>query len=221
MRRRGLFRLLRCCTLFLFCLLLLCGCHRSSGEPETAEEADEEETEETEPAFEGEYPGTVAAKEPGEEESPYYGIMYATVLDIDGGGMDSSTVYSFKDKNDPDNAWSVTGLEIGYIEAELAAGTDGVILFHGDMVRNTEDVEFIAVLPDGGYTLKRIFGVTTANMMSSFTVQTGDGTQIQLIKDNCRIDNGAMTRDSGDPVIVYYADGGELGCYPLRVYEGK
>ena len=135
--------------------------------------------------------------------------------------MDSSTVYSFKDKNDPDNAWSVTGLEIGYIEAELAAGTDVVILFHGDMVRNTEDVEFIAVLPDGGYTLKRIFGVTTANMMSSFTVQTGDGTQIQLIKDNCRIDNGAMTRDSGDPVIVYYADGGELGCYPLRVYEGK
>ena len=182
MRRRGLFRLLRCCTLFLFCLLLLCGCHRSSGEPETAEEADEEETEETEPAFEGEYPGTVAAKEPGAEESPYYGIMYATVLDIDGSGMDSSTVYSFKDKNDPDNAWSVTGLEIGYIEAELAAGTDVVILFHGDMVRNTEDVEFIAVLPDGGYTLKRIFGVTTANMMSSFTAQTGDGTQIQLIK---------------------------------------
>ena len=208
------------CLIIMICLLGLGGCRRSTEEPETAAAA-EEDPEETEPAFEGEYPGTVAAKYPGEEGSPYYGIMYATVLDINGSGMDSSTVYSFKDKNDPDNAWSVTGLEIGDIEAELSAGTDVVILFHGDMVGDTENVEFLAVLPDGQYALKRVSGVTTSNMMSSFTVQAGDGTQIQMIKDNCRIDNGAMTRDSGDPVVVYYADGGELGCYPLRVYEGK
>ena len=115
--------------------LLLTGCFgRSSSEEEAegeeiTETADPEEQEE----MEGEYAGTVAAREAAADESPYYGIMYATILDINGSGNDSSTVYSFKDKSDPDNAWSVTGLEVGDIETELKSvstikkrGTPGV-----------------------------------------------------------------------------------------------
>ncbi len=203
--------------------VLLTGCFgRSSSEEEAegeeiTETADPEEQEE----MEGEYAGTVAAREAAADESPYYGIMYATILDINGSGNDSSTVYSFKDKSDPDNAWSVTGLEVGDIETELKAGLDVVILFHGDMLRDSENVQFLAILEDGEYELKRVAGVTTSNMMSTFTVETASGNEIQMIKDNCRIDSGALTRDSGEPVTVYYADGGEHGCYPLRVYKGE
>ena len=217
--RKQAFPVLLALTAVLF---LLTGCfgRSASEEEQEAEASAEEEQEEYEQAFDGDYPGTVAVREAAADEAPYYGIMYATILDINGSGMDSSTVYSFKDKNDPDNAWSVTGLEVGDIETELSAGTDVVILFHGDMVRDSENVEFLVILGDGTYELKRAAGVTTSNMMSTFTVETAAGSEIQLHKDNCRIDNGALTRDSGETVIVYYADGGELGCYPLRVYKG-
>ena len=55
--------------------------------------------------------------------------------------------------------------------------------------------------------------------MSTFTLITGSGEDITFIKDNCRIEDGAMSTDSGDSVVVYYADGGELGNYPLRIYS--
>ncbi len=155
-----------------------------------------------------------------EEASPYYGVMYVSVLDVNGNPGDSGTVYSFKDKNDPENAWSVTGLEIGAIEAELVPGADVAILFHGDVIRDGENLEFIAVLPDGNYKLRKTVGTTISNTMSTFVVQTAEGSTVSFLKDNCRIEDGAMNRDSGDLVIVYYADGGELGKFPMRIYAG-
>lgn len=151
-----------------------------------------------------------------ESVSPYYGIMHVNILDINGSLGDSSTVYSFKDKNDPENAWSVTGLEIGDIEAEMAVGADAVILFHGDVIKDGEGMEFIAVLPEGNYVLRQAEGITLSNTMSSFVVNAAGG-ELTFLKDNCMIDEGVMNNDSGDRVRVYYADGGELGNYPLRV----
>lgn len=165
------------------------------------------------------YEESIAVSNVNEAASPYYGIMYASVMDINGSQGDSSTVYSFRDKSDPENVWSVTELEIGAIEAEISEGADVALLFHGDVIRDSENIEFIAVLPDGSYTLKRTEGITLSNTMSTFTLITGSGEDITFIKDNCRIEDGAMSTDSGDSVVVYYADGGELGNYPLRIYS--
>ena len=46
---------------------------------------------------------------------------------------DSSTIYTFSDKKDPDNGWSFSGLEIRDIEAELETGADVCVLFSGDI----------------------------------------------------------------------------------------
>ncbi len=199
--------------------LLLTGCVRGGIKPGSdAETQPEEET-----AYEiggGSYEESIAAYGVNEDASPYYGVMYVSVLDVNGNPGESGTVYSFKDKNDPENAWSVTGLEIGVIEAELVPGADVAILFHGDVIRDAENLEFIAVLPNGNYQLRKAAGTTVSNTMSSFVVETADGTRINFTKDNCRIEEGSMNRDSGDSVVVYYADGGELGKFPMRVYGG-
>ena len=57
--------------------------------------------------------------------------------------------------------------------------------------------------------------------MSTFTVLTDGGEEITFLKDNCMVDENALSSDSGDHVIVYYADGGELGNFPARVFMGN
>lgn len=165
------------------------------------------------------YEESMAAKkeELAEDESPYFGIMHVSITDINGNVGESNTVYSFRDKTDPENIWSVTGLEIGDIEAEMAVGNDVAVLFNGDIVKDAENLQFMVLLPDGSYELKEAEGVTTGNTMSVFTVRTADGNTIDFMKDNCRIDEAALRADMGDKVKVYYADGGELGKFPFRV----
>lgn len=201
----------------LLLAVLLSGC-RGAGSANAEETSPEAGMPETEISSE-QYEESIAVSNVNEAASPYYGIMYASVMDINGSQGDSSTVYSFRDKSDPENVWSVTELEIGAIEAEISEGADVALLFHGDVIRDSENIEFIAVLPDGSYTLKRTEGITLSNTMSTFTLITGSGEDITFIKDNCRIEDGAMSTDSGDSVVVYYADGGELGNYPLRIYS--
>ena len=94
-----------------------------------------------------------------------------------------------------------------------------VILFHGDIVKDAEELEFIAVLPDGNYSLKQAEGTTLSNTMSVFALETTDNNTIEFIKDNCKMDEDAMKSDSGDKIKVYYADGGELGNFPLRIVK--
>ena len=185
------------------------------------DEGSSEANAETEAEQRIEYEGTLSAGEAKENESPYYGIMHATVLSINGKQGDSSTIYTFSDKKDPDNGWSFSGLEIRDIEAELETGADVCVLFSGDITGDGENVEFIAVLPDGEYTMRRIEGETVSNLMSTFTVLTDGGEEITFLKDNCMVDENALSSDSGDHVIVYYADGGELGNFPARVFKGN
>ncbi len=160
---------------------------------------------------------TAAQKDLAEGESPYFGIMQVSVLDVSGNVGETSTVYSFKDKQDPENILSVTGMEIGDIEADMDEGNDVVVLFNGDIMNDAENTRFIAVLTDGEYRLREVEGVTSYNNMSVFTLETKDGS-IQFLKDNCKIDENALKSDSGEQLKVYYADGGELGNFPLRIF---
>lgn len=208
-------------AVMLGCLCISAGLQGCGSRTRAA--ASEESTDETEESTEvytdEVYEESIAADESDAGQSPYYGIMYVSVLDVNGNPGDSGTVYSFKDKNDPENAWSVTGLEIGDIEADMTPGADVAVLFHGDVIRDADNIEFIAVLPDGDYVLKQAEGTTLSNTMSSFVIETEDGRTLSFLKDNCSIENDAMKSDSGDRIKVYYADGGELGNFPLSVFN--
>lgn len=190
----------------------------ASSEGEIADES--VKTDESTYAASASYEESIAAgrEETAEDESPYFGIMHASIIDINGSVGESNTVYSFKDKIDPENIWSVTGLEIGDIEADMAVGNDVTVLFNGDIVRDAENLQFLVLLPEGDYELKSVEGVTTNSTMSVFSIKTDNGSTVDFLKDNCRIDDDTLSSDSGDRVKVYYADGGELGNYPLRVY---
>lgn len=169
------------------------------------------------------YEGTIAAPEADvNEESGYFGIMYATIVEINGNAGESSTMYTFRDKADPDNVWSFTGLEIGDMEVTPEEGQNVVILFNGDIINDSENVEFMVILPDGEYKLKRTEGKTSDNMMSTFSIDTIDGERLQFLKDNCKADEDAMKSEGGDSVIVYYAENADgTENYPLRIYKGR
>ena len=209
----------------LAALSLASGCSSKAEQETTAASALAEETmtaaetAETETETEAEtaetYPGTLAAAE-GEEQA-YFGVMYASVLDLwqDGEGVN---IYSLQDSNDPENIWTVSGLDIGLVDTELEKGSQAAFLFSGDMARNPEQVVLVAAVPYTAYRLGRAEGTTDNNMMSTFSIRTDSGEQISFLKDGCRIEEGAMSRNEGDRVVVYYAYSQENAVYyPLEV----
>ncbi len=212
-------------VLTLIMSISMAACGKSSGDETESEslaadlESSEDNSQRMSKSGNVSYDGTLLANEAAEGESPYYGIMHATVIGINGKSGDSSTIYTFSDKTDPDNCWSFSGLEIRYIEADMAEGSDVCILFSGDIINDIEDVDFIVVLPDGDYVMRKARGETTSNLMSTFTIVTDGGEELTFLKDNCEIDDGTLSLDSGENVIVYYAAGGELGNYPVRVFK--
>jgi len=201
-------------TALLAALLLLSACGR---EEETAEPSGEE----TASVYDGrEYPGTMAVERSDEPQGSTLGIMYATVMDVADAGKESQTVYTVRDRQDPDNAWSFSALEIGYVAAEMKTGEEIALLFYGDIVEDEEGLQFIAAVPRAGYRIKKATGVTVSNTIMSFVIRTAQGQELEFIKDNCYIESGAMDGDSGGAITVYYADGGSE-LYPMRVYKRK
>ena len=48
------------------------------------------------------------------------------------------------------------------------------------------------------WTIMTETGTTTANAMSSFSMETEDGRELSFVKDNCPMEEGALAGDSGD-----------------------
>lgn len=166
----------------------------------------------------GSYAGTIAAEGVNEAGSPYFGVMHARVLGAQTDEQEGTTTYTLQDLSDPDNAWSISDTDIGSIDADLTKGNTVAVFFHGDIVSDSENVHFIAIAPDGNYEIKRIEGVTTSNVMSTFRLQEANGSEISFLKDNCEMEEGAMQNDSGDHIVVYYAAGDGDMNYPLKIY---
>lgn len=166
------------------------------------------------------YPETMAMEETPKTGSPFLGIMHAVITGVVT-ESDGVTVYSFQDKLDKENVWAIPGVELGDVLVDPISGTETAILFQGDVINDSENVDFIVMLPEGEYDIKRAEGVTTQNAMSTFSLRTLSGEELVFLKDNCVIEDGALDEDSGDNVIVYYAQSREDGaCYPFRIYAG-
>ena len=165
------------------------------------------------------YPGTVAAEE--QDTDAYYGVMYAGVVDMRS-DESGTAVYSLQDLNDPENVWTLRGTDIGDIVAELEKGSQAAFLFRGDMIREADSLEFVAAVPYTAYRIGRAEGVTLNNTMSTFSLQTDGGSVLNFLKDNCRIEEGAMKRNEGDHIAVYYAySEQEQIYYPLEIFAAE
>jgi len=165
------------------------------------------------------YPGTVAYENPEEEINDRFGIMHATVLDVQNGEKDGLFIYTLRDREDPDNAWCLNSQDVGSIVCTVTGGKEVAVLFSGDIVSDPDSVDFIAILDDAPYTIKKAEGTTVSNMMNSFTVRTTGGVELTFIKDNCRVDRDALSTEPGSRLLIYYTDGGSVDHYPLRVYK--
>lgn len=167
------------------------------------------------------YPETVSAEEAAEDESPYFGVMYATILSVSGTGVGEDISYTFVDKNGDQDSWTFTGLEIGaneVAEEDMITGTEVAILFNGDVINDSENVRCLVILPEGTYSINKVTGIVTDNMMSTFTLQEANGEELHFLKDNCKMDDNALDMDEPKDITVYYTDGGDLGNFPLRIY---
>ncbi len=101
-------------------------------------------------------------------------------------------------------------IAVAYIGKEI--GKDGV---------KPEDADLIVALPEQEeWTVYQETGTTVFNAMSSFTVKTDDNRELSLLKDNCPMEEGALTKDSGDRVMVAYVTSGGTN-YPVEVRKGK
>lgn len=191
-------------------------------EADTAETAGTEGETSSASSLEGEtYPETVAADGINEDGSGFFGIMHAVLSGVVQ-EKDGMTVYTFQDKLDPDNSWAIPGVELGDVLVDPEKGTETAILFQGDIINDADSVDFIAMLPEGEYEIKRAEGVTMHNSMSTFSLRDASGAEIILLKDNCNVEEGSLENDSGDSIIVYYAESSADGsCYPFRIYAGK
>ena len=206
--------------------LSACGGHKegvqgSSADISTSEEISEAAAVTAAPELSETYPGTVAATDGTGAFSSDFGIMHATVLGIQPDKETGINIYNLQDKTDTENTWSIPANQIGSIEAEMTPGGEVAVAFSGDMINDYENVQFIAVIPEGNYLISSVTGTTLVNVMSTFSVKTDNGEEMTFLKDNCKIEEGAMTGDSGERISVYYAQSADGTNYPLAVYKAE
>lgn len=85
----------------------------------------------------------------------------------------------------------------------------------------SEDAQMVIALPEQEeWTIYQETGTTVFNAMSSFTLKTDDNRELSLMKDNCPMEEGALTKDSGDRVMVAYVTSGGTN-FPVEVRKGK
>ena len=84
-----------------------------------------------------------------------------------------------------------------------------------------EDVDLVVALPEQEeWTISTEEGTTTANAMSSFAMKTADGRELSFLKDNCPIEDGALSEDSGDSIWVTYVTSEGMN-FPVEIEKGE
>ena len=111
--------------------------------------------------------------------------------------------------------------DIHDVETEIEKNTQIAIACMKDPSGDPEKNTYICAFPEQEeWTISTDEGITTSNAMSTFMIQTTDGSEIGFIKDNCPSDEDALTSDSGDSVIVTYVTSDNAN-FPLEIRKGK
>lgn len=82
-------------------------------------------------------------------------------------------------------------------------------------------MDLVVALPEQEeWTISTEEGTTTANAMSSFAMKTADGRELSFLKDNCPIEDGALSEDSGDSIWVTYVTSEGMN-FPVEIVKGQ
>ena len=178
-------------------------------EPEQTEETTEETTKEaTEEADEGE--PTAAADR--------YHMLQGTVTELSQDGGEFTLLA------DTGDTYEIQLSSLRDVEAELEAEAQIAIAYIGWELTGPEDlekVELIVAFPEQEeWTICQETGTTLFNAMSSFTMKTDEGHELQLLKDNCPIEEGALSQDSGDRITVVYVTSQGMN-FPIEVQKAE
>lgn len=149
------------------------------------------------------------AQEPEQKEMHH--MLQGTVTKVTGdGGV-------FTLQADDGKNYDIKQSEIRDVEVEIAEDVHVAIAYIGEPLGKLEDVTLVVALPEQEeWSILTEKGSTTANAMSSFTIETDDGQELSFLKDNCPIEDGALGADSGDRVSVTYVNSQGVN-YPVEI----
>ena len=164
---------------------------------------------------------TTAAEAPSEtqipedtESSRFY-MLQGTITKTEKDGS------AFTLQADDGNEYTIALSDIRDVETEIEKNIQIAIACMKDASGDPEKAAYIVAFPEQEeWTISTDEGITTSNAMSTFMIQTSDGREIGFIKDNCPSDEGALTSDSGDSVIVTYVNSDNAN-FPLEIRKGK
>lgn len=169
----------------------------------------------TEAVTETEKAETDKADEAPQEASQRYHMLQGTVTEV------SADKAGFSLLADDGNTYEIKVSDIRDVEAELEKDVQIAIAYIGEELGEISDVELVIALPEQEeWTIYQETGTTIFNAMSSFTMKTEEGHELSLIKDNCPMDEGALSKDSGDQVTVAYVTSQGMN-FPIEILAAE
>ncbi len=134
-----------------------------------------------------------------QEENGRYHMLQGTIIKA----AEDGSVFTLK--ADDGKEYEIPLSQIGDVETEIEANKQIAVAWIGEEGAGLEDMDLVLALPEQEeWSILTETGTTTSNSMSTFSVETRDGREISFIKDNCLVEDGALSSDSGDKVEVVY-----------------
>ncbi len=209
-------------------MALIAGCSSSKNETaqttaatESAEtQAAVTEAEDTEDSSVKEETVTAATTAPSEEPSRTvtsgdYNILRGKAVNV----SDDAGTFNLEESDGSVRAFNES--DILDIETDIEEGSEIAIVCIGNVLVEGEEITYVVLLPDQDeWDIVTAKGVTTSNAMSTFSMDTEDGENLIFLKDNCPIESGSLSNDSGDSIEVVYVTSDDTN-YPIEIKAGK
>ena len=149
------------------------------------------------------------------EAKEVYHMLQGTVTKV----TEDGAVFTLQADDGRD--YDISQSDIRDVEVEIVEGVQIAIAYIGEPLGRPEDVTLVVALPEQEeWSILTEKGTTTANAMSSFTMKTDDGQELSFLKDNCPIEDGALSEDSGDSIWVTYVTSEGMN-FPVEIVKGQ
>ena len=149
------------------------------------------------------------------EAKEVYHMLQGTVTKV----TEDGAVFTLQADDGRD--YDISQSDIRDVEVEIVEGVQIAIAYIGEPLGRPEDVTLVVALPEQEeWSILTEKGTTTANAMSSFTMETDDGQELSFLKDNCPIEDRALAGDSGDKLSVTYVNSQGVN-YPVEIKSAK
>ena len=149
------------------------------------------------------------------EAKEVYHMLQGTVTKV----TEDGSVFTLQADDGRD--YDIRQSDIRDVEVEIEEDVQIAVAYIGEPLGRLEDVTLVVALPEQEeWSILTEKGTTTANAMSSFTMETDDGQELSFLKDNCPIEDGALAGDSGDKLSVTYVNSQGVN-YPVEIKSAK